>query len=52
MSTVRFQWRVVDGMKVVRAIHQRPADAPTDNEYIKGQLLSEPVIVRSVRRVD
>lgn len=44
--------RVVDGMKVVRAIHQRPADAPTDNEYIKGQLLSEPVIVRSVRRVD
>jgi peptidyl-prolyl cis-trans isomerase A (cyclophilin A) len=44
--------RVVDGMKVVRAIHKSPANAPTDNEYIKGQLLSEPVIVRSVRRVN
>lgn len=44
--------RVVDGMDVVHAIHESPADAPTDNEYIKGQLLSEPVIVRSVRRVD
>lgn len=41
--------RVVDGMDVVHAIHQGPADAPTDNEYMQGQLLSEPVIVRSVR---
>ncbi len=44
--------RVVDGMDVVHAIHESAADAPTDNEYLKGQLLSEPVIVQSVRRID
>jgi peptidyl-prolyl cis-trans isomerase A (cyclophilin A) len=42
--------QVVDGMDVVRAIQQLPADQPTDNEYMKGQLLREPVKILSARR--
>ncbi|MDX1499766.1 MAG: peptidylprolyl isomerase [Woeseiaceae bacterium] len=43
--------RVVDGMDVVRAIHAAPADAPTEFEYFRGQLLEEPVLIETVRRV-
>ena len=42
--------QVVAGMDVVRAIQQLPADLPTDNEYMKGQLLREPVEIVSARR--
>lgn len=42
--------RVVRGMDVVRAIHAAPADAPTDIEYVRGQLLEQPVVIRRVRR--
>jgi peptidyl-prolyl cis-trans isomerase A (cyclophilin A) len=42
--------QVVEGMDVVRAIQQLPADQPTDNEYLKGQLLGEPVKILSARR--
>jgi peptidyl-prolyl cis-trans isomerase A (cyclophilin A) len=41
---------VVAGMEVVRAIHGAPANAPTDVEYVKGQILDEPVGIVSVRR--
>lgn len=42
--------RVVRGMDVVRKIHRMKADAPTDEAYVKGQLLREPVaITRAVR---
>lgn len=43
--------QVVDGMDVVRAIHEAPADAPTDIDYFSGQLLGNPVVIRSLRRV-
>lgn len=43
--------RVVDGMDVVRAIHAAPADAATEFEYFRGQLLEAPVRIESVRRV-
>lgn len=43
--------RVVGGMKVVRAIHAQPADAPTESAYVAGQILEEPVVIVSVRRV-
>ncbi len=43
--------RVVAGMETVRAIHAAPADAPTEFEYFRGQLLEEPVRIESVRRV-
>ena len=42
--------RVVGGMQVVHAIHASPADAPTDSEYVKGQIIEEPVRIVSVRR--
>ena len=43
--------RVIEGMDVVRAIHAAPANAQTDNEYLKGQLLEQPVVIESVQRV-
>ena len=41
---------VVDGMDVVRAIHARPTNAPTDEAYFRGQLLTEPVEITGARR--
>lgn len=43
--------RVVAGMKVVHAIHTAPADAATEFEYFRGQLLDEPVVIESLTRV-
>jgi peptidyl-prolyl cis-trans isomerase A (cyclophilin A) len=43
--------RVIDGMEVVRAIHAAPANAPTDDQYVRGQLLEQPVTIHSVRRL-
>ena len=42
--------RVVGGMDVVHAIHAAPANAPTENEYVRGQIIEEPVAIISVRR--
>ena len=42
--------RVIKGMDVVRAIHNSPADAPTDDEYVKGQSLEDSVIISEIRR--
>lgn len=35
--------RVVRGMEVARRIHRMKSDAPTDEPYLKGQLLRDPV---------
>jgi peptidyl-prolyl cis-trans isomerase A (cyclophilin A) len=43
--------RVLAGMDVVRAIHQQPADAPTESEYVAGQMLTTPVEIISVARI-
>ena len=43
--------RVVDGMDIVRAIHESPADAPSEFEYFRGQLLEEPVEIVSLQRL-
>ncbi len=43
--------RVIKGMDVVRAIHESPADAPTDDAYVQGQILEEPVDIISLRRL-
>ena len=43
--------RVIKGMDVVRAIHESPADAPTDDAYVQGQILEEPVVIESLRRL-
>ena len=42
--------RVVAGMDVVHAIHQAPADAPTEFEYFRNQLINEPVEIISLQR--
>lgn len=44
--------KVVSGMDVVRRINQLAADAPSDSEYTKGQILRNPVAIVSVRRAD
>jgi peptidyl-prolyl cis-trans isomerase A (cyclophilin A) len=41
--------RVVRGMDVVRRIHRMPADAATDEPYLAGQLLSEPVAITGAK---
>ena len=42
--------RVVAGMENVHSIHAAPADAPTEFEYFRGQLLAEPVVIESLTR--
>ncbi len=43
--------QVVSGMDVVHAIHQSPADAPTEFEYFENQLINEPVEIISLQRL-
>jgi len=43
---------VVSGMDVVRKIQGLPADGPTDSDYTKGQILTEPVTIFAVRRAE
>ncbi len=42
--------QVVSGMDVVRGINASPADGPSDSDYTKGQILTKPVEIISVRR--
>lgn len=42
--------KVVSGMGVVRKIQGLPADGPTDSDYTRGQILTEPAAIVSVRR--
>jgi peptidyl-prolyl cis-trans isomerase A (cyclophilin A) len=42
--------RVVRGMDIVKRIQRRDASAPTDDAYLKGQLLREPVAILKVTR--
>lgn len=44
--------QVVSGMDVVKRINQSPADAPSESDYTKGQILTDPVEIYSVRRAD
>lgn len=43
--------KVVRGMDVVKKIHQAPANGPSDSDYTKGQMLTDPVEIISVRRL-
>jgi peptidyl-prolyl cis-trans isomerase A (cyclophilin A) len=43
--------RVVRGMDVVRRIHRMRSDAPTDDRYVSGQLLNEPVAIKKATRI-
>lgn len=44
--------RVVDGMDAVRAIHAGSTAASAEGAIMVGQLLDDPVTIRSARRVD
>ena len=44
--------RVTRGMDTVRRIHRADTSAASDSEYTVGQILSEPVTIRSVSRLD
>ena len=43
--------QVTRGMDVVHAIHKREAMGESDSDYTAGQILTDPVIIRSARRV-
>ncbi len=43
--------QITAGMDVVARIHAAEADAPTDIEYIEGQILTTPVRIVSVQRI-
>jgi len=44
--------KVARGMDVVRKIQGMQADGPSDSDYTRGQILTRPVIISTVRRVD
>ena len=44
--------KVTTGMDIVRKINGLPADGPSDSDYTKGQILTDPVRIVSVRRAD
>jgi peptidyl-prolyl cis-trans isomerase A (cyclophilin A) len=44
--------RVVSGMDIVKRIHQTKDTVPTDDAYMKGQLLAKPVAIRGAKRLD
>lgn len=44
--------RVIDGMDVVRSIHQLPSDAPADSAYVEGQIIEKPAVIENIRRAD
>jgi len=39
-------------MDVVRAIQGLPADANSESEYTKGQILDEPAVIETVARIE
>ena len=44
--------QVVSGMDAVRRINALSANAPSESDYTKGQILADPVAIISVRRAD
>lgn len=42
--------KVIEGMDVVKAIQAGEADRPTDNETVKGQYLTRPVLITKAYR--
>lgn len=44
--------KVVAGMDVVRAIHRSPSNAAGYSAYVEGQIIEEPVVIESARRVE
>jgi len=43
--------RVISGMDVVKKIHAMPSNKSADNDYVKGQMLDNPVVIERVERL-
>ena len=43
--------RVVSGIDVVKKIHAMPSNKNADNDYVKGQMLDNPVIIEGIERL-
>ena len=43
--------RVVKGMDIARRINQSTEAQPTDDPYLAGQMLSNPVVIQSIKRL-
>ena len=43
--------RVVSGIDIVKKIHAMPSNKNADNDYVKGQMLDNPVIIEGIERL-
>tara|TARA_B100000959_G_scaffold287474_1_gene372589 strand:- start:1754 stop:2410 length:657 start_codon:yes stop_codon:yes gene_type:complete len=43
--------RVVSGMNIVKKIHAMPSNKSAGSEYVKGQMLDDPVIIEGIERL-
>ena len=44
--------RVLSGFDVLREIQQQPTDAPVDFEIVKGQIMSDPIMINRIYRIE
>ena len=43
--------KVIEGMDIVRDINGMPSNKKTDNEYVKGQMINNPIIIEKAIRL-
>ena len=43
--------KVIEGMDIVRDINGMPSNKETDNEYVKGQMINNPIIIEKAVRL-
>ena len=43
--------KVIEGMDIVRDINGMPSNKKTDNEYVKGQIINNPIIIEKAVRL-
>ena len=43
--------KVIEGMDIVRGINGMPSNKKTDNEYVKGQMINNPIIIEKAVRL-
>jgi len=43
--------KVIEGMDIVRDINGMPSNKKTDNEYVKGQMINNPIIIEKAVRL-
>jgi peptidyl-prolyl cis-trans isomerase A (cyclophilin A) len=43
--------KVIEGMDIVRDINGMPSNKEADNEYVKGQMINNPIIIKKAVRL-